>query len=219
MAHIHQLIDKIRRRPGMYIGSNSLTGLECFLNGYICALYETDSTDEDLLPLPFGLFHEYVACKYGYYESTSGWKNMILDQTGQDERRGLDLFFEIYGEFRTTKIEHCSTAVLSSENLRFHNNNPDIYSVNQAGERKPVYSEPVKCRLLRLNIPGSYYLFFVELREKNSLDRRFFRSRQEILEYAELCFGPVEEWAETDMKSNGHLTGEFLTAAVKVYLE
>ncbi len=76
-----ELLDKIRPRPGMYIGYHSPTHLHSFLSGVQFAtdsdkynsLFESDQPN-------FNEFHDWVAKKFNYYESTSGWAYMIEDQ-------------------------------------------------------------------------------------------------------------------------------------------
>ena len=83
----------------MYIGYNSPTHLQSFLHGYTFER-QIESTNE-LGEL--SNFNDWVAKKYNYYESTSGWAHMIEDQR-EDKTEALHLFFELWDEFR--KIEH-----------------------------------------------------------------------------------------------------------------
>jgi hypothetical protein len=76
---IYDVIDKIRPRPGMYIGDSSPNSLFVFLEGYRMAMSEAGVPEASDPPL-IG-FHDWVASKFGFYESTPGWANMILAAT------------------------------------------------------------------------------------------------------------------------------------------
>ncbi len=96
----YELIDLIRMRTGMYIGHSSPTHLNSFLSGYFFA--KKDETIKEEKP-DFHGFHDWVAIKFDYYESTSGWAYMIEDQR-EDEKEALYLFYELLDEYRG--IEH-----------------------------------------------------------------------------------------------------------------
>lgn len=108
------LLDKIRPRPGMYIGYHSPTHLHSFLCGFSLATnFESSSTEEPC----FDDFHDWVAKRLNYPESTSGWAYMIEDQR-EDKEEALWLFFELLDEFRNIKHESLrSIQYLSSHSL------------------------------------------------------------------------------------------------------
>jgi len=83
----------------MYIGYNSPTHLQSFLHGFTFER-QIESTNE-LGEL--SNFNDWVAKKFNYYESTSGWAHMIEDQR-DDKTEALHLFFELWDEF--LNIEH-----------------------------------------------------------------------------------------------------------------
>lgn len=58
--------------------------------------------------------------KLGYYESTSGWYNMIFEKNNDDKEISFDVFFHLYDEFINLKIQNCKSAILSEENKHFH---------------------------------------------------------------------------------------------------
>lgn len=91
------LIDAIRQRPGMYFGSKSLTAFFHFLGGYqvACGLHQI--TDDRLgLEIPSD-FHDWVAYRTHFHESTSGWCNMIVAKS-QSEEEAFDRFFQLLEE-------------------------------------------------------------------------------------------------------------------------
>ena len=76
---IYDIIDKIRDRPGMWIGDLSPRALHIFLTGYRCGM--DDAGFAGVSQPEFRGFHDWVAQKFGFGESTAGWANMILAVT------------------------------------------------------------------------------------------------------------------------------------------
>lgn len=198
MNEIYKILDLIKIRPAMYIGDHSITALYSFLNGYSMALKRLSIEDhtDTLLPLPFWFFHEYAARKYGYYESTSGWRNMILDHTNHDERQGLDEFFVMYEQFKSLKIVRYAYAVLEPEHQQFYKNNPYALYRMQAAGREPLFPQPLKVHLVELT-PG--YLLLIETKEKYVLTNSLYPNKQAPLDYAEQCFGSITKWKCEDI--------------------
>jgi len=75
----YKLLKKMETRPAMWTGELSLKSIRTFLDGYSFAL------QEHRLIKPYEEneqnFHDWVAEKLGFDESTSGWQNMILAAT------------------------------------------------------------------------------------------------------------------------------------------
>jgi len=79
---IYELLAAIEARPVLYLASKSLSLLGAFLDGYFYA-------SPQLVPGPKGLIdlHDWVALRLHYYESTSGYVNMILKtEEGNEEK-------------------------------------------------------------------------------------------------------------------------------------
>jgi|GEM_PF-5731698 len=78
MNALYQEIETIRHKPGMYIGSASITVLDAHLGGFQSAMRLFGKFEpKTLFPLPFWYFHEFVANHYGWFGATAGWKNII----------------------------------------------------------------------------------------------------------------------------------------------
>ena len=96
------LLQFIKKRPGMYINPISLNQLRHFISGYQSALHIHNI--EELKPFNSSVsFHDWVALRTHYSESTSGWVNMILDQTDGNEEEAFELFFKYLSEYETRK--------------------------------------------------------------------------------------------------------------------
>lgn len=94
-------LESIRKRPAMYIGKRSLSALYMFLNGYEFAMLTHKVKAKPFLKVPQA-FHDWVAYRLHFDYSTSGWCNMILDRT-KDEEKALDLFWNFFDEFNNRK--------------------------------------------------------------------------------------------------------------------
>lgn len=95
-----ELFETFRRRPAMFTGENTLISIRSFLDGYRVAMGQLGHLQVGspfLVPLEF---HDWVAYRMHFYESTSGWCNMICDRTGS-EQEAIDRFFELLEEFKT----------------------------------------------------------------------------------------------------------------------
>ncbi|MGL4555210.1 MAG: hypothetical protein ACRC33_28925 [Gemmataceae bacterium] len=97
MASDESILDRLRKRPGMFLGECSLTALWHFINGYHFALTRHAIRDEgDPLTLPRD-FHDWVAYRLRFTSSTSGWRDMILSRSGSEES-ALNRFFTLLDE-------------------------------------------------------------------------------------------------------------------------
>ncbi len=97
MFTLYERIQKIRERPGLYLGEASISKLRAYLEGYQAALRDCDipKTEQEE---EFYQFHEWVRQYYNFSESTSGWNNMILARSS-DEAQALEIFFDLFDQF------------------------------------------------------------------------------------------------------------------------
>jgi hypothetical protein len=95
---IYDLLEQIRRRPGMYIGVRSIIHLHSHLYGYTSGLARVGFALRD--QKDFHRFHDWVARRLGYYSSTPGWANMIRDKSASDEE-AFEQFYILLAEFRS----------------------------------------------------------------------------------------------------------------------
>lgn len=103
---IFSLLDKIRVRPGMYLGYISPTNLQSFLHGYT---FERELKKTDELG-QLATFNDWLGKKLNYYEPTSGWAHMIEDQR-EDRNEALIYLYELWDEFRNIDRQLVSESV------------------------------------------------------------------------------------------------------------
>jgi hypothetical protein len=99
------LLERIRQRPPMYLGKRSLSALSQFFAGYHQACRDIGAESPHFLPQDF---HDWVAYRLHFCESTSGYTNMILKHT-PDEAQALVRFFELLDEHRARKATAIAT--------------------------------------------------------------------------------------------------------------
>lgn len=99
-SNLYILLDLIRDNPELYIGNKSLTTLYNNINGYnLCCFI--NNAQENLIP-DWTEFHDFVALQLNYYESTSGYKNMILEKNGFNEEESLKAFYYLLDLFKNS---------------------------------------------------------------------------------------------------------------------
>jgi len=79
MKQCYTLLKKMEDRPAMWTGEATLKSIRTFLDGYYLALHENNLVDEGEEVEPN--FHDWIANKLGFGESTAGWHHMILAYT------------------------------------------------------------------------------------------------------------------------------------------
>jgi hypothetical protein len=93
------LLDVIRVRTAMYTGERTLSSVYHFLLGFGFSQIVYQTPDSHFLPPDF---HDWVAYRLHFDESTSGYRRMILDRV-PDETAALDRFFELLDEHRSRR--------------------------------------------------------------------------------------------------------------------
>lgn len=207
---VHSLIETIRVRPGMYLGSNSITALMHFINGYRFAERETEgfssqSPVPSLFPLDFWFFHEFAKIKLGFSSSVPGWRNLILEACGGDEKKALETFFPMFDEFENIRPVRYWKAVLTAENVAYNDNCEHCYRMTGAdnAERQPIYNKPLAAYIIELDLTEkTAYLLAIETEDDIRPERWFYKSFEQaarnrcIPESAETYFGKIENWWE-----------------------
>lgn len=198
---LHRMIRKIQTRPGMYIGSNTLTSLEHFLDGYQAA--ERDfgvgmCRNGNLFPPDFYYMHNFADFRLQTECLCAGWRHNILTYCHGDEEKALNLFFDLYQEFRQLEMKRYWKAILTKENIAWNDKMKRCYSVREHGP-EPVYKNPIAVYALELTIPVC--MLAVETTNEVLTERLFFSSAQEAKgnhNGAEIYFGKIDTWEEVE---------------------
>lgn len=116
---IYRMLDKLRKRPGVWLGKPDITKLNTFISGYYNALWDLDvyANKTTLFPLDFWFMHEFVKNKTKSYGSSAGWANLILEECKGNEIEAIERFFEYLYEFRSLKAVSMKKAILTDENI------------------------------------------------------------------------------------------------------
>ena len=198
---LHRMIRQIQTRPGMYIGSNTLTPLKHFLDGYRAA--ERDfgvdvCWNGNLFPLDFYYMHNFADFRLQTKCLCAGWCHNILTYCHGDEEKALNLFFDLYQEFRQLEMKRYWKAILTKENIAWNDKMKRCYSVREH-DPEPVYKNPIAVYALELTIPVC--MLAVETTNEVLTERLFFSSAQEAKgnhNGAEIYFGKIDTWEEVE---------------------
>ncbi|MEH1940262.1 MAG: hypothetical protein V7L01_08615 [Nostoc sp.] len=92
----NEILSNIKKRPGMFLGTNSITRLDMLLRGYSLARKEVDVPPTEP-EREFQGFQSWVEEKYGI-NSGQSWSKIILFYS-VDEHEALQKFFELFEEY------------------------------------------------------------------------------------------------------------------------
>ena len=96
---LYDILEEIHPHPAMYFGDASILQLRAFLCGFSWAEEKLGVRLSQETP-SFRDFDNWVAMKFGWYESTPGWANIILQEYEGDEQEAGRAFFELFDDFR-----------------------------------------------------------------------------------------------------------------------
>ena len=196
---MHSVIERIRKRPALYLGGESIAALWHFILGYRLAKldYKIVESSKSILPLSFSLMHEYVGFRLGIKDE-KGWCNDILDSCEGDEKAAFYKFFEFYDDFYSAEVNHCEKAVLTEENIRHNNSMEHGYSMRN-GKKEPLYREPkavyitelsLGCTILSVETATEGFVTYWEIFDCSN------KVREYILSHVESLFGKLDCWEE-----------------------
>ncbi|MFN6515651.1 MAG: hypothetical protein RMY29_014310 [Nostoc sp. CreGUA01] len=97
MSGLLEVVEKIRVKPGMYLGRPSVSDLFMFLVGYEFSRSELgiDMTEEE--EKFYAEFQPWLQKKFGVTTVTS-WAKLIM-LSCHDEKAGFEYFFKLFDEF------------------------------------------------------------------------------------------------------------------------
>lgn len=192
-----ELIERIRERPGMWLGRKSISLLNVFLSGYRAAEMDYNIRTEQrqqLLPLNWWFMHEFSKIKCNEYESTAGWCNIILNHCGGDEKAALDKFYEFFDEFKSLKMVNGRKAVLSRENI-YYNDSMEHCRHEYIDRIESSYKNPIAVYIAELS-GNNGFVTVIETEERIEIEHNIFRSCKKSEEFAESRFGKIESWQD-----------------------
>ena len=105
---VYKMLDVIRQRPGLYLGTPSLTKLWDFLQGYRSALINNDIPYRQVGFWNIIIFDTWIRNQLELPYNSQGWANNILQHCNGDEAKALANFFELLDEFRQQEQEDVS---------------------------------------------------------------------------------------------------------------
>ena len=195
---IYDILDSVREKPALFMGSKSITVLRSFLDGvtYASNILGIEDGYCDFSPIPFRFFNDYVAHFYNYFEATSGWKNMIINKNNGEEKASFDIFYVLLDNFRSINISKIQKCDLTQEHINYHIENeyaPKRAIYNNCNQMKPLFIDPSAIYLIELS-KNSGYLCMVEGYNTIYLHSILLRNRQDAIKYFNNNFSGSYNW-------------------------
>ncbi len=97
---IYKMLNVIRQRPGLYVGTLSLSSLWHYLNGYRSALLDNKIAYREVGPWNNIPFDNWIRKHLDLPYNCNGWANNILKQCNVEEAKALNMFLELVELFR-----------------------------------------------------------------------------------------------------------------------
>jgi hypothetical protein len=115
MSNLFELLDKVQTKPGMYLGSASVTSLRLFLVGYRFSRAELNvpSTEEEINF--YRNFQPWLQAKLNVHTANS-WDKIILIQS-INEQEAWDSFFNLLVEFRQQGSPEVDSSATESQKV------------------------------------------------------------------------------------------------------
>lgn len=101
MSGLYEILQKIKTRPGMYIGSSSLNNLFMFLAGYKTAKLELGISPTTAELEFYREFQPWLQKRF-QVQTVNSWADIIRGKN-QDEQEAFEDFFKLIDEFLAQK--------------------------------------------------------------------------------------------------------------------
>ena len=98
MSDLFEVLEKIEKSPGMYIGRPTVSDLFMFINGYEFARGEMDIELTEAEDKVYEEFQPWLQKKLGVRSVTS-WAKLIM-LSCHDEKIGFESFYRLLAEFK-----------------------------------------------------------------------------------------------------------------------
>ena len=95
MDAVYHILQKVKSKPNVYLGSPSIICLQAFLSGYNVAQYQLGESLNT--PNCFDGFQEWIQERFKI-DSSQSWAKIILFYSAE-ERDALERFFQLFDEF------------------------------------------------------------------------------------------------------------------------
>jgi len=169
LESFYEFLDHIRQRPALYLGETSITVFKGYFYGFLegSKLLENKELAAELTKL-----NNWVAMRLGYFEGTSGWKNMLLKLENGDEEKALKKFFTLLDEFKKrkarviyeAKISSPKTKAISAQIIRYTKNKGCF--IRWIGKDNEIFSDEFYCYDLKTAFFFSEH-FGIELKKSD----------------------------------------------------
>ena len=148
LESFYEFLDNIRQRPALYLSETSITVFKGYFNGFLegSKLLDNKAVASELRKL-----NDWVAMRLGYFEGTSGWKNMLLKSENGDEEKAFNKFFILLDEFKKREANVIYEAKVSSKQTKATSAQIVRYTKNKGcfirwiGKDNKIYDDEFYC--------------------------------------------------------------------------
>jgi hypothetical protein len=197
---INILLEEIRSKPGLFLGTPSIIRLEAYIHGFShCLFCEREVNVEaqtTILPLPFWFFHEFVKNYYGAFESTLGWCNLILENNNSNDEKAFEHFFTLYDIFNNLSIIDSEIAEIYQSNIDFSNSNTMTHKICVNGKCTPFFPNAENVFIHELS-NNTGYICVVELRDEYQIMMSIVSKKIYYIDLFKYMFGEKLYWKKT----------------------
>jgi hypothetical protein len=185
---LYELLAQMKKRPAMWLRSPTVYSLEAFLNGFACAQLPGPSAWPSLW-----LLHDWTAHKFNQ-SSSAGWAYILTKQCQGDEKAALNLFFQLFEEFKELRIVRLLEIQLDPAAYAF-------YWSDECQVRRHIGSDPTRLPppdsicVIQLSDGLGYYVLYYEQRQRLVKDA-WYASFRACLRGLRAEFGPTMVWQE-----------------------
>jgi len=136
--------------------------------------------------------------KYSWGESTTGWKNVILQENNNDEIKALDVFFDQIDKFKKLHPISIEYIELTKENLEFNDSElckTKVYNRKTKLFDLPVYEKADKVFLVEHshNFGFSIFVSYKGKLTGNDWTNRF-KSAEKAKSFTKNLFSSNQQW-------------------------
>ena len=194
---IFELIDSehFRKRPGLYIGGNSISKLRLFMNGYeICELFNGIKSINT--KPPFWLFLPWIVNFYNHYGLNYNWDRIILQNCENDEEKSLKVFFERFDEFKKLEPFKISKCQLDKKAIEFFHSSKSKRFTLEEGEE--IIIGPVQ-ELYIVEYAQEFGSTIHHRVEDKGIHSGYYKTTEEAINSAEREYGQLLVWEEVSV--------------------
>lgn len=197
----------------MYIGSNSISKLKTFLDGF--TTYKWLNKIKANSFLPFELFLPYMEQHYNHNGLAYNWDGIFLLNCKNDEAESLEKFFELFDDFQKIKPLTASMATIGSTEMNFFQNQNEVLITRFDENKNEVDYGPAE-KIYLIEYSSEFGCMFYRIFNNEKIDSEFCVSVKAAKRKAEVEYGSSVDWKAIELKDTFSVLNFETSAAEEV---